>query len=97
MPCAMAFQVAWVTAAARTARVTLRERGVDGANGAPQAGLTGALGALIPSGVPRPAVPAFTGPAQVRVAAPLGPVPAALIVWSLVRRTAGGTLDATSC
>ena len=38
MPCAMAFQVACVTAAASTARVTVSERVVDGSNGAPQAG-----------------------------------------------------------
>ena len=38
MPCAMAFQTACVTAAASTARVTVRERVVDGSNGAPQAG-----------------------------------------------------------
>ena len=37
MPCAMAFQVACVTAAARTASMTDRERVVDGSNGAPQA------------------------------------------------------------
>jgi hypothetical protein len=37
MPCAMAFQVACVTAAASTARVTLRDK-VDGFIGAPQAG-----------------------------------------------------------
>ena len=38
MPCAMAFQAAWVTAAPRTAKVTAAERVVDGSNGAPQAG-----------------------------------------------------------
>jgi hypothetical protein len=38
MPCAMAFQMACVTAAASTARVTVSERVVDGSNGAPQAG-----------------------------------------------------------
>ena len=37
MPCAMAFQVACVTAAASTARVTVSERVVDGYNGAPRA------------------------------------------------------------
>jgi hypothetical protein len=34
----MAFQMACVTAAASTARVTVSERVVDGSNGAPQAG-----------------------------------------------------------
>ena len=38
MPCAIAFQVACVTAAASTARVTVSERVVDGSNWAPQAG-----------------------------------------------------------
>ena len=38
MPCAMAFQIAWVTAAIRTAPVTVSGRVVDGSNGAPQAG-----------------------------------------------------------
>ena len=38
MPCAIAFQVACVTAAASTASVTVRGRVVDGSNGAPQAG-----------------------------------------------------------
>src|SRR6516164_537029 len=88
MPCAMAFQAAWVTAAASTARVTVSERVVDGSKGAPQAGRTGALRASIPSGVPRVRTS--------RVAAPLGPVPAALIV-SPQERAASGTLGATTC
>jgi hypothetical protein len=75
MPCAMAFQTAWVTAAARTARVTAAERVVDGSNGAPQAGAIRS-----PQGFyPVRCSPVLREPAG-QVAAPLGPDPAVLIV-----------------
>ena len=44
-----------------------------------------------------PGSPVCCGQLVSRVAAPLGPVPAALIVVSSPERTASGTLDATTC
>src|SRR6185503_16886347 len=74
MPCAIAFQTACVMAAAMTAKVTVRERVVDGSNGLLRQAEQEPSGLLSRQVFPRLLTRASW------VAAPLGPAPAILIV-----------------
>src|ERR1700678_866432 len=91
MPCAIAFQVAWVTAAQSTAMVTDSGSACDTLRLLRQAEQE-------PSGLLSRQVFALSKSSQARpgLAASLGPVPAALIVRA-GRQAASGTLDATTC